>query len=374
MLVMPLGPSLAEGFGVPVENTAWLSGVFAICAACSGLLFAKHLDKFPRKTLLCTLLCVSAVLFFISAWLHNFESWLVLRGLIGLVSTPIAALSMAIAIDMSKENRAQAMAQMSLGFSLAAILGVPLGLFLASTSNWQTIYAVEASMALALAILCWWRLPATPKINLASQPSSALTLKHIWHKPLLRNGFTLLAVSLFAAFLIIPHLAAILQFNFNIPFESLGVFYAIGGITTMVLTLLTGKLHQYLSARQLLILSSILSIFCLWAGFVFYWLAPLVIFAGFMSLNGSRNVIIQTHLSHLPEPHQRAGFMALMTTFRNIITALAAFLSSHILISNEQAPLENITMLISIGTVFIILTPILLPSDQSRQNLSEKTA
>ena len=122
MLVMPLGPSLAEGFNIPVENTAWLSGVFAICAAISGFVFAKHLDKFERKKLLCILLLVSAALFFISSQLQHFESWLVLRGLIGFLSTPIAALSMAIAIDLSEEHRTQAMAQMSLGFSLAAIL------------------------------------------------------------------------------------------------------------------------------------------------------------------------------------------------------------------------------------------------------------
>lgn len=374
MLVMPLGPSLAEGFNIPVENTAWLSGVFAICAAISGFVFAKHLDKFERKKLLCILLLVSAALFFISSQLQHFESWLVLRGLIGFLSTPIAALSMAIAIDLSEEHRTQAMAQMSLGFSLAAIFGVPAGLFLANFSSWQTVYSVQAGIALFLSCFCWWQLPTVKKMKPSSSTIQALTLNHIWHSPHLRHGFILLAVSLFAAFLIIPHLAAILQFNFNVAFSELGMFYAVGGMFTMVLTLLTAKLHQRISAKILLMISSVLSILILWSGFVFYWLAPLVIFVGFMSLNGSRNVIIQTHLSHLPEPHQRAGFMALLTTFRNIITALAAFLSSQILISHHQAPLENIPFLISLGSVFILLTPLLLPNTQPTLQHVEKTA
>jgi len=358
MLVMPLGPSLAEGFGIPVENTAWLSGAFAFCAALSGILLSKYLDRFARKPLLIGLLLANALLFFVSAMLDSFGLWAVLRGLIGFVSTPIAALSMAIAMDMSEQDRPKAMAFMSLGFSLSAVIGVPLGLWIASFSHWQMVYWVEGLLACALSLVLFFKLKHTSSAH--RKTNNPLTLFKAWQTPKLRQGLILMCVSLFAAFLIIPHLAAILQFNFNVPFAQLGSFYALGGLATMALTLFTGKLLSNTNSLLLLMASSALSLIFLWVGFVFLWLAPVVIFVAFMSLNGSRNLIIQTHLSHLPKPQERAGYMAILTTLRNVATALAAFISSQILVSNGEQPLSNVPLLVALGSVFIVITPLLL--------------
>ena len=370
MLVMPLGPSLAEGFHIPVENTAWLSGVFALCAAVSGIVFSKYLDAFARKPLLISLLLISAVLFFISALVESFSAWIILRGLIGCVSTPIAALSMAIAMDMSEQDRPKAMAFMSLGFSLSAVVGVPLGLWLASLTDWQMVYWIEGLLACCLCLVLFFKLSQTRSSH--TKEDSTLTLVKAWQTPELRHGLVLMCVSLFAAFLIIPHLAAILQFNFDVPFTQLGSFYALGGVATMILTLLTGKLLTNKNGLPLLIVGSALSLLFLWAGFVFLWLAPVVMFVAFMSLNGSRNLIIQTHLSHLPKPHERAGYMAILTTIRNVSTALAAFISSRILVSNGTDPLLNVPALVAFGSVFIVMTPFLFAYNAQPDPLHEK--
>ncbi len=357
MVTMPLGPQIARSFFIPVEDSAWLSGLYAIAAAVSGVLLSPLLDRYARKKLLAIFLLCSGACLLLTNFVSDYSQLLVMRSLNGFFSTPIAALSMAIAIDVSSKNRNKAMAKMSLAFSLAAIIGVPLGLYIAQYSHWSHLYLVNGLLAIGMAISC---LLLLPKEQQHSIKQARLTIKEVLKKPKLRNGLLLIMTSLFAAFLFIPHLAAIFQFNFNYPVEDLADLYFLGGICTIITSILFAKYMKIESHSRYLWLVSFASIATLVFGFYLMWLPVTLIFVLFMSLNGSRNLIIQSELSQLAKPNQRAGYLSLLATVRNVTTGLAAFISAQVIQTDDSGSLNNILILCIIGTFFILISPIIM--------------
>ncbi|WP_438993774.1 MFS transporter, partial [Pseudemcibacter sp.] len=78
MLILPLGPDLTIGIGIPSSNMGLLGGIYTFAAAFSAILVAPYLDRFDRK---------KAVIFFliglsVSTYLcsHAFDTYSMLAG------------------------------------------------------------------------------------------------------------------------------------------------------------------------------------------------------------------------------------------------------------------------------------------------------
>ena len=52
MLMMPLGPDLAAGVGLPDEHLGLLIGAYTVSAAITGLVGARYFDRIARRTVL----------------------------------------------------------------------------------------------------------------------------------------------------------------------------------------------------------------------------------------------------------------------------------------------------------------------------------
>src|SRR4051812_4770908 len=52
MIVMPLGPDFARALGIGAEHIGWISGSYSISAAIVGVLSARFLDRFDRRSVL----------------------------------------------------------------------------------------------------------------------------------------------------------------------------------------------------------------------------------------------------------------------------------------------------------------------------------
>jgi predicted MFS family arabinose efflux permease len=52
MMIMPLGPDFAAALGIPTSHIGVLGGAYTLAAAVSGIVGARVLDRFDRRTAL----------------------------------------------------------------------------------------------------------------------------------------------------------------------------------------------------------------------------------------------------------------------------------------------------------------------------------
>jgi len=104
-------------------------------------------------------------------------------------------------------------------------------------------------------------------------------------------AFMAMGIAIFSTFLIVPHLAAWLQFNLGVPREAMSFYYVVGGVASLIVLQLGGRLIDKLGALRVTLAIAVLVIFLLWDGFMHApWLPPLIIFTLFMSLTATRTI------------------------------------------------------------------------------------
>ncbi len=362
MVFMPLGPELAKAMAFPVSQAAWFSGSYAAAAALSGLLLAGWLDRWPRMPVLLGLLLAKAAVMATTGWVTQLTTLTLVRGVAGLLSAPIAALGMAMAVDLfSGAQRARALALVSLSFPLAAIIGVPVGLLVARHWGWHWATWLNAA-AMLLALLGW--LGCSRGLSLWRRPSATVvaggrfSLSAVWQHPEMLWGAGLTGLGVFGAFLFIPHLAAIVQYNMHYPRAVLEQLYLYGGLCTIVATQLTARILPNRRIERLLLWVCIATALLLLSLFVVQLALPvLLFFMAFMSLNACRNLLIQTQVSEVPQPHQRAGYFALLGTVRHLASGAAAVVSALVLSAAPDGRLSHLDWLALVAITALGLMP-----------------
>src|SRR5262245_37074107 len=137
-----------------------------------------------------------------------------------------------------------------------------------------------------------------------------------------------------AGFMLIPNLAAYLQFNLGFPRDKIDVLYACGGAASFFTMRLAGRMiDRYGSFRVASIACAAVILLCyLW---FIRWVPAMpviVLFVSFMVVQSFRNVAHTTLTSKVPAPWERARFMSIQSTVQHIASAVGAFLGAHLLV------------------------------------------
>ena len=144
MIMMPLGDELMEKFSLDSFEWSLVVSSYTFTAAVSALASIFLIDKFDRKKSL-LFLYAGFILGTLAVALSNtYETLLISRSVTGLFGGIINAVTLAIVSDLIPyERRAAATGIIAAGFSAAAALGVPFGLYLGVTFNWHfPFYAI----------------------------------------------------------------------------------------------------------------------------------------------------------------------------------------------------------------------------------------
>ncbi|MDM5179782.1 MFS transporter [Massilia sp. DJPM01] len=326
MMVLPLGPDLAREHGFALDRLGWLAAAYTLASAVSGLVTFRLLDRFDRKPALLLTFGLLALATLASTLCQGLPALMVARALTGAFGGPAVAIGMAIVIDLTPpEQRGKAMAKVMLGFSLAAIAGVPLGLELARAGGWQAPFYMVAALAALVLVAMACLLPALEgHLNAREKVSARILLA----RPKVRLAILLQAGSAFSAFLVIPHFSAYFLLNMGFPRAQLGMLYFAGGVVALLSVQLLGRLAD--RTGPLLAAGLATSAFC--AGLApFFGLGaalPILFFVLFMAGNAGRNVTMAATVSQVPSPHERAGFMSLQSLVQDVAIGAAALVTS----------------------------------------------
>lgn len=354
MMLMPLGPDLVRALDFPPQQLGWLSAAYTGASMLAGLVALRWLDRFDRRPafLLFWGLLVLATL--ATAFAEDLVQLLCLRALTGLVGSPAVALAMAIVIDsFPPAQRGRAIGRVMIGFSLAAVAGIPLALELARLGDWQTpflLVAVGAALVwLAAAILL-------PSLRAHRSDGPAVSPFSLLRQAAVRKACLLQAGSQFSAFLVVPHFSAFLLLNLEFPRAYLGLLYLAGGVAALLMMQWLGRVTDAAGPARAVLIASTCTVLGLlpWLGMA--GLPLLVPFVLFMAGNAGRNVSIAALTSQVPAPHERAGYIALEGMVQDLAITLAALVASLILANGQQGELLHATPLASLAIALILLT------------------
>ncbi len=184
---------ISEGLGISPARTGWIMTTYALAYAVLSPVLVSLTGQLGRRRLLTFALSAFAFANLLSA-LAVSETMLhaarVLAAAGAGLLTPVTA---AVAAGLSREEeRGRVLAAVFFGLTLAQVLGVPVGSWIAYTFGWRVAFAVVFLLALPVIGLIWRVVPA----GLAFQVVSLRDLG----RPV-RNGPTMLAVLFTTTFL-----------------------------------------------------------------------------------------------------------------------------------------------------------------------------
>src|SRR5262249_31757973 len=134
VILIPLGPEFKTNLSITSQQFAWMVSAYGFGASASGVLACSFFDRFDRKRSLLALFTGFTAGTLLCAAAPTFTLLVVARALTGGFAGVMAANVLAIVGDVfPNSRRGQAMGVIMSSFSVASIIGIPLGLLLANS-------------------------------------------------------------------------------------------------------------------------------------------------------------------------------------------------------------------------------------------------
>jgi MFS transporter, DHA1 family, inner membrane transport protein len=159
-------PQLAQGLDVPLPVAGQLITAFAVTVCLAAPLLAGATSRYDRRALLAAMQLLLLFGHVAAALVSSFAPMAVVR----IVTSIGAALftaqaASAAALLVPPQERGRALAFVFLGWSLAGVLGLPLGAYVGATFGWRAGFAMVAIGAALGAAAVWTLVPAGLKVR-----------------------------------------------------------------------------------------------------------------------------------------------------------------------------------------------------------------
>jgi predicted MFS family arabinose efflux permease len=366
MMVMPLGPDFARGLGIPTARLGLVSGSYAAAAALAGFLGASVLDRFDRRKALAVAMMGLVAGTAAGAAAQGLWTMIAARVIAGAFGGPATSIALSIVADVvPPARRGRAMSMVMGAFSIASIVGVPLGLQLSVWAGWRFPFLAVASLGLIIVGVALGRMPSLTG-HISRQLGRPIDrMRALWGDSTIRLALLTNALVFLAAFMLIPNIAAHLLQNLGYPRPRLSPAYTVGGVVSLFVLLAAGRAVDRRGSAFVATVGTCLYAVALVLGFIapnhFFHLPVFALFAIFMAAMSMRNISIGSLSTRVPRHDERAGYMSLQSMAQHLSSALGAFISAQLLHNTPDGHLAGIdhVSLLSLALAFA-LPPLLV--------------
>ncbi|MBN3728909.1 MFS transporter [Burkholderia sp. Ac-20379] len=168
-VIMGLLPNAAQDLGVSIPTAGHLISIYALGVVIGAPVFAVLGAKWPRRALLIALMLFFTLGNLASAIVPGFAGVAIARLISGLPhGTYFGVAALVAASLVPREKRAQAVANVFVGLTLATLLGVPLVAAIGEWLGWRAAFAIVGAIGALTALLVrLWvpHMPGDPKAN-----------------------------------------------------------------------------------------------------------------------------------------------------------------------------------------------------------------
>jgi len=262
MIMMPLGPQFMRIFALDPQHFAFLVSAYTFAAAASGFISAFWIDRFGRKRVLLTLYAGFIVATTLCGLAPTYSMLLLARIVAGMFGGVIGALVMTIVADvLPYSRRARGTALVASAFSLAAVLGVPLGLWFAAQYSWRMPFLALAALSVAVGVVTWRVLPPLDaNVRYAQRRNPFAQLRAIFGVRNHLTAFAFIVALMLSVFSVIPFIAPYNVANVGISEADLAYMYFAGGLTTLFTAQVIGYLADKYGKKRMFTIVAFISL------------------------------------------------------------------------------------------------------------------
>ncbi|KHK90006.1 multidrug effflux MFS transporter [Novosphingobium malaysiense] len=162
-VMLPALGRISGDLGVSDPNERQLIvGVFLICSGLASLFPGAIADRFGRRPVLLTAVSAYVVLSFVCAIAGSFELLLIVRGVVGVFTSAMLVMPMAILRDRFDGDRmARTQSMIAMTFMVVPMLAPMVGQAVLLVAGWRWIFGIMALMGALVFVWVWTRLPET---------------------------------------------------------------------------------------------------------------------------------------------------------------------------------------------------------------------
>ncbi len=329
---------LSSHFNQTPAVTASLMMISGVVVGAGAPLMAAFTSRFERHLLLSFAMLLYVVGHLASGLVDHFLTQQILRALTvvgAAIFTPQAAATLGVLLP--PEKRPGAIAFIFIGWSIAAVAGVPLANLLADTLGWHFVYLAMSALSVIGLIWVWTSVPRrvyTPPLNLSSWMQA-------FSNPVLLATFAVTLFSFIGQFVIFSYVAPILVTGFAASTSLVSLGFAMSGAAGIIGNSLASRfahrlgVDSVIAASLAMIVLGMLTLGIGWGSFAMAMLALAIVGMG----NFASNSLQQSRLAQIA-PALAGATIALNTSFVYLGQALGTWTGAFIIadgISSKSA-------------------------------------
>lgn len=361
-IVVGILPDIAAGLKVSEVTVGNLVSLFAFVYAPVTPLGSALSARFPRFATHLTLVGVFLIGNVLCAFAPNYGVLVVARILIALVSGTLVAIAMTYAPDVTTEQyRTKFIAWVFSGFSIASVVGVPVGTWVANTFGWRWAFHLVNVLTVALIALMVMVLPRNSHIvKIGFLPQFRLFFDRR-----IQLGVLDVVFGAAATYVFYTYLTPIMRDEVHVPEQYLSVGLVIFGAACLWSNLYGGKLAD--RGRGVEPLTHIRPIYCAHAVLmasliVAHWVpvygALLLVLGMFMYLQNSASQVLYMDVASQSHPGSLNLAASLNSMSFNIGiavgSAVGGLVNTHLGLM-WLGPVGAIFLLCAVGTTTLLL-------------------
>ena len=362
-IVVGILPDIAAGLKVSEVTVGNLVSLFAFVYAPVTPLGSALSARFPRFATHLTLVGVFLIGNVLCAFAPNYGVLVVARILIALVSGTLVAIAMTYAPDVTTEQyRTKFIAWVFSGFSIASVVGVPVGTWVANTFSWRWAFHLVNVLTAALIVLMVMVLPRNSRIvKIGFLPQFRLFFDRR-----IQLGVLAVVFGAAATYVFYTYLTPIMRDEVHVPEQYLSVGLVIFGAACLWSNLYGGKLAD--RGRGVEPLTHIRPIYCAHAVLmasliVTHWVPVygallLVVLGMFMYLQNSASQVLYMDVASQSHPGSLNLAASLNSMSFNIGiavgSAVGGLVNTHLGLM-WLGPVGAIFLLCAVGTTTLLL-------------------
>ena len=356
MIMMPMGDILKKELSIDPQHYGWLVSSYGIAAFVTAFAGVFYLDNLDRRKALLTAYFGFMIGTLSSAVLPNTDNdavnylvFIFTRVITGLTGGLLGGLVMSIIGDaIPIERRGRAMGIVTISFSLAAILGMPIALTLVDVfdNNWHVPFYGVTLLAAPIWVLAWKKIPPmrahlTHKRNY--DRTAAIRMAFTTREQ--RNALLFTVLLVLGQFTVISFMTPYYINNVGLLQSDIKWIYLVGGAATVVSGFLIGRMVDLLGRFRVFTIAASLSIIPVLV-ITHLPAVPLyvvLLIAGFFFvLISGRMIPANTIATAVVSPQQRGGFMSLNSAMMSLASGSSGIISGAIITQVDQnSPLMN---------------------------------
>jgi MFS transporter, DHA1 family, inner membrane transport protein len=365
VIMMPLGPQLMRTLNINPTQFGIVVSAYTFSAAISGLIGAFFLDKYNRKSALLFLYIGFVIGTFFCALSNTFEFLVIARIFTGAFGGLLGSMVMAIVGDaVPEQQRGKAIGIVMGAFSLASVVGIPVGLILANSYNWNAPFYFLGILSLIIGIFLFKYME-----NMTSHLQQK-NMKLKWYSVVIdvlksanqRNALLLTFLLMSGHFIVFTFLSPYMVANVGFKETQLSLIYLVGGFVTFFSSPLIGKYTDKLGKKQVFIFFALLILPLIYVVTNLPQVSvpiALIVTSIFFIVIGGRVIPATATATSAVEPQQRGSFMAFNASVQQLGSGFAAFLAGAIVVKNSNGLYEHFNYVgyvaIAINLVSIIV-------------------